>query len=148
MYENTYSTKVKCDIETLYNILLDLDNYPEIVPHIKKIIYKDRNAKPLKAHIVLEYLFVKMEYDCDIFFHHEDFSIEVIGYGYSFEHINGYWFLEKISDNETKISYKINFKLKSKVQQKIAEKIFDFYGDKLRDKIKSYVERFLNRRLR
>ena len=147
MYENTYSTKIKCDIETLYKILVDIDHYPQIIPNIKKITYINKNAKPINAHVTLEHLFIKLEYDCDIFFHHEDFSIEVIGYGHSFEHINGYWTLEKISDHETKISYKLNFKLKSKIQQKIAEKIFDFYGDKLRDKIKKYIEHFLKKKL-
>jgi len=147
MYVNTYSANIKCDLETLYQILLDIDHYPQIIPNIKNITYRNKHIKPINAHVTLEHLFIKLEYDCDIFFHHETFSIEIIGYGYSFEHINGYWTLEKISDHETKLSYKLNFQLKSKIQQKIAEKIFDFYSNKLRNKIQKYIEIFLKNKL-
>ena len=138
MYENTYKMIINTNIDVLYKIMKDINNYSKIIPYIKSISYIDENREPIKAHIVLEHWLIKLEYDCDIYFDEQNHSIKVYGYGYSFEEINGLWNLKKLSDNTTQVSYKLQFKMKYRLQQKIGEKVFALYGDKIRDKISKH----------
>lgn len=139
MYHNAFSTIINCDIDKIYLILKNVENYPNILPYIKEVSLNSSSSYPIKAHIVLEHLLIKLNYYCDIYFDDEKYSIKIDGYKGSFEEIKGLWKLKKISENETEISYDLKFKLKSKIQQKIASKIFDLYEKKIHDKLKYYI---------
>jgi ribosome-associated toxin RatA of RatAB toxin-antitoxin module len=139
MYHNTFSTIINCNIDQIYLAFKDIKNYPNIVPYIKEIFLYSSDSYPIKAHILLEHFLIKLNYYCDIYFDDKNYSIKIDGYEGSFEEINGFWELKKISENETKISYDLKFKLKSRIQQKIASRIFDLYERRIFDKLKYYI---------
>lgn len=144
MYENNYKVIVTADIATLYSMLKNIDSYPSIIPYIKSVSYT--NTTPICAHVTLEYLLIKLEYDCDIYFDDENHSVKINGYGYSFEKIEGLWNLRSISDVETEVTYKLRFQMRNKLKQKVVEKIFSLYEKKMQDKIRNYLHNAIKKK--
>jgi ribosome-associated toxin RatA of RatAB toxin-antitoxin module len=143
MYHNKFFTTLDCNIETIYAALKDLKNYHKIIPYIKNIFFHSLDSYPIKAYIELEHLLIKLNYYCDIYFDDNNHSVKIDGYSGSFEKIEGFWSLKKISDTKTEVSYDLQFKLKSKIQHKIATKIFNLYEKKIHDKLEKYISNII-----
>ena len=146
MYENNYKVIIRADIASLYDMLKDIDSYPSIIPYIKSVQYNHNDTIPIHAHVILEHFLIKLEYDCDIYFNDANHSVKINGYGYSFEKIDGFWNLRKISEIETEVTYKLRFQMKNIIKQKVVEKVFSLYERKMQEKIKDYLDRAVKKK--
>jgi ribosome-associated toxin RatA of RatAB toxin-antitoxin module len=148
MYHQKYEIILNYEINKIFEILEDLSNYKDLLSHLRifRILEKtqiEKNIVKYKAFIELSYLLIKLDYNCEIIFDKNHHKIIVKGFGGSFKFINAFWFLEKIDENQTKVSYEIEFELKSALQQRIARKIFEFNSDRIRFKLVKALEKKL-----
>lgn len=150
MYYQSYEIILDYSIDKIFNLLSNIKQYVSFFPYIKELLIKNTyydNCGTIigyDALVILQYLLIRLNYQCSIKFNWNNHRIEIEGFGGSFKFINAFWQLDEICINKTKISYYIEFELKSFLQQKMAKKIFEINTDKTRRQLIRMLQKSLD----
>jgi len=123
----------------LYNIVLDIEKYPDYIPWCSKIEILNRSRNQLKADMIVDYkFFPSQKFTSNVIFNHKELSIKT-------EYINGplkdldtLWKFKEIKNNKSKVLFTVGFEFQNIVHQKLAEFFFPLIENKM---VNSFIER-------
>ncbi len=123
----------------LYNIVLDIEKYPDYIPWCSKIEILNRSRNQLKADMIVDYkFFPSQKFTSNVIFNHKELSIKT-------EYINGplkdldtLWKFKEIKNNKSKVLFNVGFEFQNMVHQKLAEFFFPLIENKM---VNSFIER-------
>ena len=123
----------------LYNIVLDIEKYPDYIPWCKDIIIKSIKDNEIVADMVVNYKFFPEQ----IFSSHVTFDKKklIINTNYidgPLKNLITSWNFEKLAFNETKITFSLKFEFQKYLHQKLAELFFPLIENSMVD---SFIKR-------
>ena len=123
----------------LYDIVLDIEKYPDYIPWCKDIIIKSSENNQLIADMVVNYKF----FPTQIFSSHVVFDKKklVISTNYidgPLKNLITSWAFEKLSTKKTKIVFKVKFEFKKYIHQKLAELFYPLIESSM---VNSFIKR-------
>lgn len=105
-----FSKTVYFPIEYIYEVVSNVEEYPKILPYIKKSkIYNTKNNDTLQVEMKVRHGIVSFSYKCDVFLKHNK-SIHVIATDGPFFIMRATWLFFKKNKDTTEIEYNLNYK--------------------------------------
>ncbi len=129
----------------LYNIVLNIEEYPNFIPWCDQIKIKDKSRNKILADMVVSYKnFFPQKFTSKVFFNRKKLKIKTIYINGPLNDLNTEWIFFKIDNNKTKVVFKIEFVFQKLTHQKIAEFFFNFIEKKMIDSFKKRADDILN----
>lgn len=123
----------------LYNIVLDIEKYPDYIPWCTKIEILNRKKNEIKANMIVNYkLFPQQKFSSNVFFNLDKLLINTKYLEGPLKDLNTFWEFQNIQNNKSKIIFSVKFEFKNFIHQKIAEFFFPLIEKKM---INSFVKR-------
>ena len=139
MKNSTKEIIINHSAKDVFNIVLDIEKYPDYIPWCKEIIVNKRLKNEIFADMVVNYnSFINQTFSSHVYFDKKNFSIKTKYIDGPLKDLNTEWLFFKIEDKKTKVLFKIDFEFKKFFHQKIAELFFSLIEDKM---INSFVKR-------
>lgn len=126
--------------EKLYNLVADIESYPEFVPWCSdaKIIEKSRDI--IIADLFVDFKAITGKYTSKVKLDFDNKEISVEAVKGLFEYLNQSWkFIQ--NDNNTKIEFAIDFKVKNPFLNKVLGLVFDQACTKMIKAFKNHADR-------
>ena len=128
----------------LYEIVLDIEKYPEFIPWCSNVEIKSKTKNNIIADLLVNYKFFKKTFTSDVRFDSNNLIINVIYIKGPLKNLQNQWKFEKIDKNNTKVHFKIQFEFKNIIYQKISELFFDLIENKMIFSFKKRADEILN----
>lgn len=102
----------------LFEIVADVDKYPEFLPWISSAKTSDRNSESFIADLEIGFKALSQQYTSQVFLFepdekNENFEINVKLVEGPFKHLNTRWVFKPIDDNNTEIDFELDFEFSS-----------------------------------
>ncbi len=121
----------------LFNIVLDIDSYPEYIPWCTKMIVNKRKKNEIYADMYVKYKFILMhKFGSHIKFDKNNLTIETSYIEGPLKDLTTKWKFEEIDKKKSKIFFDVNFEFKNYLHQKIAETFYPLIEKKMIDSFK------------
>ena len=131
--------------KNLYNIVLDVEKYPEFIPWCESIIVTKKLRNEIFADMIVSYKsFLPQAFSSHVFFDSKSLSIETKFIKGPLNDLKTKWFFKQIDKKKTKVLFKIEFEFKTLLHQKLAELFFNLIKNKMIDSFKSRAKEVLN----
>ena len=131
--------------EDLYNIVLDVEKYPEFIPWCKELIIKKKNKNELEADMIISYkFFLKKKFTSKVKFDSVKLKINTSYIDGPLKDLKTEWQFDKIYKNKTKVIFKINFEFEKSLHQNLAEILFNLIENKMIESFKKRSDNILN----
>ena len=128
----------------LYNIVLDIEKYPEFIPWCKEIIIKSKSKNEILADMIVSYkYFFPQKFTSQVFFNSKNLSINTYYIEGPLKNLNTEWVFEKLSENKTKVLFKVKFQFQKFLHQKLADLFFDLIENKMINSFKKRADKIL-----
>ena len=122
----------------LYNIVLDIENYPEFIPWCSYSKINHKTNKYIIADLQIDYKFYKKTFTSKVEFDSNNLIINVKYIKGPLKNLKTNWKFKKIKKNITKVFFEIDFEFNNIIHQKIAEMFFNLIENTM---IKSFIKR-------
>ena len=123
----------------LYNIVLDIEKYPEFIPWCNQIIIKTKSNNKILADMVVSYKpFFPQVFTSHVVYNSKELSINTKYIEGPLKNLNTNWIFKKLNNKKTKISFKLEFEFSNFVHQRLAEFFYNWIENKM---INSFIER-------
>ena len=123
----------------LFNIVLDIESYPEYIPWCTKIIINKKRNNEIFADMFVKYKFILVQkFGSHVKFNKNKLTIETSYIEGPLKDLKTDWKFEEINKNKSKIIFEVNFEFKNFIHQKLAETFYPLIENKM---IKSFKER-------
>ncbi len=125
MTNHTYHEKiiVNSNIETTYETIANVENYPNIIPWIKQVQLLNSYDNIKEYELTVKFSVFSENFSTkDIFYPNEKIDVSLISG--PFKHLNNIWEFKNLSNNTTEVSFYIDFEFKSKLLNISFSKIF------------------------
>lgn len=123
----------------LFNIVIDIESYPEYIPWCSSMIVNERKKNEIFADMYVQYKFIiAQKFGSHVKFNKEKLTIETSYLDGPLKDLKTKWKFEKIENNKSKIIFEVNFEFKSFIHQKVAETFYPLIETKM---INSFKER-------
>ena len=123
----------------LFNIVLNIEKYPQYLPWCTGIEILSKKKNEIKANMIVDYkFFPSQKFTSNIFFNLEKMSIKTVYVKGPLKDLKTIWEFKDLKKNKSKILFKVKFEFKNFFHQKIAELFFPLVESKM---IKSFIER-------
>ena len=130
--------------KNLYEIVLDIEKYPEFIPWCSAVLIRSKTKKNIIADLIVQYNFFQKTFTSDVRFDSNNLIIDVIYIEGPLKNLHNQWKFEKINDKMTKVLFEIKFEFKSIIYQKITEFFFDLIKNKMILSFKKRADKILN----
>ena len=139
MKESNKEIKLNHNALDLYNIVLDIEKYPEYLPWCKKIEIIEKKTNEIKANMIVNYkIFPSQKFTSKVIYNIKNLSINTKYIEGPLKDLNTLWQFKKIQENKCRVFFKVNFEFKNIFHQKFAELFFPLVEEKM---ITSFIER-------
>ena len=129
----------------LFNIVLDIESYPEYIPWCTKMIINQRNKNEIYADMYVKYKFIlSQKFGSHIKFDKNNLTIETSYIEGPLEDLTTKWKFEEINKTKSKIFFHVNFEFKNFLHQKIAETFYPLIENKMIDSFKKRANNSLD----
>ena len=129
----------------LYNIVLDIEKYPDYIPWCTKIEILNRKKNEIKANMIVNYkLFPQQKFSSNVFFNLDKLLINTKYLEGPLKDLNTFWEFQNIQNNKSKIIFSVKFEFKRFIHQKIAETFYPLIENKMIDSFKNRANQILN----
>ena len=129
----------------LYNIVLDIENYPDFIPWCKKIEIKSKNSKEILADMHVSYkFFFPQVFTSKVLFNDNKLSIKTKYIEGPLKDLDTEWNFKKVESNKTHVFFDVNFEFRKFHHQKIAEFFFILIEKKMIDSFIKRADDILN----
>tara|TARA_B100000029_G_scaffold466211_1_gene501521 strand:+ start:191 stop:628 length:438 start_codon:yes stop_codon:yes gene_type:complete len=129
----------------LFNIVLDIEKYPEFLPWCSNIIINSQKKNQILAEMLVNYkLFPPQKFTSHVVFNSKKLFISTEYIDGPLKDLKTNWNFEIISTNKTKVIFDINFEFKKLLHQKLAEIFFNLIETKMIDSFKKRADEILD----
>ena len=129
----------------LFNIVLDIESYPEYIPWCTKMIINQRNKNEIYADMYVKYKFIlSQKFGSHIKFDKNNLTIETSYIEGPLEDLTTKWKFQEIDKKKSKIFFDVNFEFKNYIHQKVAETFYPLIETKMIDSFKKRADNSLD----
>ena len=127
---------INIDIETIFNLINDIESYPNYLPWCTKTEVKEESADTIIGKIFISKSFINWNFSTkNTIKKNELISLELVDG--PFENLTGKWTFSSINKFNTKVSLDIDYKFKSSIIELSIEPIFSSIMNSI---LKSFVQ--------
>ena len=113
----------------MYDLVCDVEKYPEFVPLCTALVIKDKRERDGKqlvvADMTMAYKLLSETFSSQVLMKPDELQIEVKYIEGPFKHLDNQWKFESISENQCRIHFQIDYELRSKMLGMAAGAVFD-----------------------
>ena len=129
----------------LFNIVLDIESYPEYIPWCTKMVINQRKKNEIYADMYVKYKFIlSQKFGSHIKFDTNNFTIETSYIEGPLKDLTTKWKFEEIDKKKSKIFFDVNFEFKNYLHQKVAETFYPLIENKMIDSFKKRADNSLD----
>ncbi len=129
----------------LFNIVLDLEKYPEFIPWCNFMKIHSRQNNEIFADMYVFYKFLlPQKFGSHVIYNKKDLKIKTIYINGPLKDLKTNWIFEPINSKKTLVNFSINFEFKKFLHQKLAETLYSLLEDKMIDSFKKRANSILN----
>ncbi len=129
----------------LFNIVLDIESYPEYIPWCTKMVINQRKKNEIYADMYVKYKFIlTQKFGSHIKFDKTNLTIETSYIEGPLTDLTTKWKFEEIDKTKSKIFFDVNFKFKNFLHQKVAETFYPLIENKMIDSFKKRADKSLD----
>ena len=114
---------INVDIETIFNLINDIENYPNYLPWCTNTKVEKQSDTVIIGKIYISKSLIKWNFSTMNSIN-KNKSIDLKLVDGPFDDFNGRWLFTRIDSNNTKVSLEINYKFKSSIIELSIEPIF------------------------
>jgi len=129
----------------LFDIVIDIESYPEYIPWCERIVVNERKKNEIFADMYVKYKFVlDQKFGSHVKFDKDKLTIETHYLEGPLKDLKTNWRFEKIENNKSKIFFKVNFEFKNLIYQKVAETFYQLIETKMINSFKERADNLLD----
>ena len=129
----------------IYNIVLDIEKYPNFIPWCNEIIVKSKTDKKIIADMIVKYkIFLPYTFTSHVFFNKKKLSIRTKYIQGPLKNLKTEWLFKEINKNKSLVVFNINFEFEKNLHQKMAELFFELIENKMIDSFVKRADDILN----
>ena len=129
----------------LFNIVLDIESYPEYIPWCTKMVINQRKKNEIYADMYVKYKFIlSQKFGSHIKFDINNLIIETSYIEGPLKDLSTKWKFEEIHTKKSKIFFDVNFEFKNFLHQKVAETFYPLIENKMIDSFKKRADNSLD----
>ena len=109
----------------LFNIVLDIEKYPDYIPWCSEINILEKKRNKIKANMIVNYkLFSEQKFTSDVTFDLNKLLIKTQYIEGPLKDLKTIWLFQSLEEKKSKVIFSIKFEFKNFVHQKLAELFF------------------------
>lgn len=116
--------KINHSSQKMFNLVSDVEKYPEFLPWCVGIRLKERTNENLKADMIIGYKMFRETFSCKVELNSPN-RIDVIYEKGPFKYLNNHWIFEDKSDGTCIVDFFVDFEFKSSLLQKVIAVMFN-----------------------
>jgi coenzyme Q-binding protein COQ10 len=125
----------------LFNIVLDIESYPEYIPWCTKIVINQRKKNEIYADMYVKYKFILVQkFGSHVKFDKNNFTIETSYIEGPLKDLTTKWKFKEIDKKNSKIFFDVNFEFKNYLHQKVAETFYPLIENKMINSFKKRAD--------
>ena len=129
----------------LFNIVLDIESYPEYIPWCTKMVVNKKNNNEIYADMFVKYKFIlTQKFGSYVKFNKNELKIQTSYIEGPLKDLKTNWEFEEISKNKSKIIFEVNFEFKNFIHQKLAETFYPLVENKMIESFKKRADNLLD----
>ena len=128
----------------LFNIVLDIEKYPEFIPWCNSATIHSKNKNKIIADLNVKYKFFKKTFTSDVSYDSKVLRIDVMYISGPLKQLQTKWKFKKLNKNQTKVLFEIKYEFNNFFYQKMSELFFDLIEQKMIDSFKERADKILN----
>ena len=145
MKESNKSIEFNFNAKELFDIVLDIEKYPDYIPWCKKINILKRNKNSIKANMIVNYkLLPTQQFISIVTYNEKNLLIETQYIEGPLKNLDTIWQFVKIKKNKTIVNFNIKSEFKNFVHQKISEVFFSLVENKMMESFEKRAKKILN----
>ena len=127
---------INIDIETIFNLINDIESYPNYLPWCTDTEVKKESENIIIGKIYISKSFIKWSFSTkNTILKNSSISLEFVDG--PFENLDGKWLFTSLDNHNTKVSLEINYKFKSSLIELSIEPIFTSIMNSI---LKSFIQ--------
>ncbi|MBD1147691.1 type II toxin-antitoxin system RatA family toxin [Pelagibacterales bacterium SAG-MED31] len=116
----------------LFNIVIDIETYPEYIPWCTKMVINQRNKNEIFADMYVKYKFILVQkFGSHVKFDKNNLMITTSYIEGPLKNLTTKWHFQEINKKKSKIIFDVNFEFKHYLHQKIAETFYPLIENKM-----------------
>jgi coenzyme Q-binding protein COQ10 len=110
--------------EHMFDLVSDVEKYPEFLPWCVGIRLKDKTTKQINADMMIGYKMFREKFSCRVELTSPD-RIDVVYEDGPFKYLNNHWIFIKEDDGTCTVDFFVDFEFNSKFLQKVIGIVFN-----------------------
>ena len=136
---------VKHPAKKLFNIVIDIESYPEYIPWCTRMVINERKESEIYADMYVQYKFIlAQKFSSHVKFNSNNLTIETKYIEGPLKDLTTNWKFEEINRSKSKIIFNVNFEFKNFIHQKLAETFYPLIENKMINSFKDRADSFLD----
>ena len=145
MNESNKSIEFNYNAKELFDIVLDIEKYPDYIPWCKKINILKKNKNSIKANMIVNYkLLPTQQFISIVTYDVKNLLIKTQYIEGPLKNLDTIWKFVKIEKNKTIVNFNIKFEFKNFFHQKISEVFFSLVENKMMESFEKRAKKILN----
>ena len=132
-------------VEKIFDIVIDIESYPEYIPWCSKMIVNQRKKNEIFADMYVQYKFIlPQKFGSHVKFDRNKLIIKTKYIEGPLKDLTTNWRFEKVENKKSKIIFDVNFQFKNFIHQKLAETFYPLIENKMIDSFKKRADNILD----
>ena len=145
MKESNKSIEFNYNAKELFDIVLDIEKYPDYIPWCKKINILKKNKNSIKANMIVNYkLLPTQQFISIVTYDVKNLLIKTQYIEGPLKNLDTIWKFVKIEKNKTIVNFYIKFEFKNFFHQKISEVFYSLVENKMMESFEKRAKKILN----
>ena len=145
MKESNKSIEFNYNAKELFDIVLDIEKYPDYIPWCKKINILKKNKNSIKANMIVDYkLLPTQQFVSIVTYDVKNLLIKTQYIEGPLKNLDTIWKFVKIEKNKTIVNFNIKFEFKNFFHQKISEVFYSLVENKMMESFEKRAKKILN----
>ncbi len=145
MKESNNSIDFNYNYKELFDIVLDIEKYPDYIPWCKKINILKKNKNSIKANMIVNYkLLPTQQFISIVSYDVKNLLIKTQYIEGPLKNLDTIWKFVKIEKNKTIVNFNIKFEFKNFFHQKISEVFYSLIENKMMESFEKRAKEILN----
>ncbi len=127
----------------LFDIVLDIEKYPDYIPWCTKIVINERKNNEIYADMYVKYKFIlAQKFGSQVRFNKNELTIQTNYIEGPLKDLTTNWKFETINKKKSKILFDVSFEFKNFIHQKLAETFYPLIENKMINSFKKRANSF------
>ena len=129
----------------LFDIVLDLESYPEFIPWCNNMKIYSKNTKEIYADMYVFYKLISpQKFGSHVIFDKNKLLINTVYIDGPLKDLKTNWQFDQINTSKTKLIFNVKFEFKRFLHQKIAETFYPLIENNMIESFKKRADQILN----